>query len=145
MAGNFGGYWDQQVLKHIAGQTAWTNQTYFMCLFTGNPLTAASNINGECVTPTVDGGYTRMAIGTGAFWDTVGAPATASASVANTASLTFPAAATSWGTISYLVISNTSTVNNGLVCAWCDVTTPGTVSTGVTAIIGTNSVTMSLK
>ncbi len=143
MAGRFGSYWEIQALKHIMGQTAWTNQTYFMCLFTANPQTAAgSNILGECVTPTVDGGYTRMAIGTAAFWDTAAGsnPATS----LNTAPLTFPAAATSWGTISYLVISNTSTVNNGLVCAFCDVTTPGTVSTGVTAIIGTNSVSMTL-
>lgn len=139
--GQFGTYWETQILKHITGQTSLTSHTFWMAACTAAPMTAAgTNVAlGECQTNAAS--YARVAIATAA-WTTVSG--SSPAVVRNSAKISFATAASpGWGTISYLMIMNTSTLGQGEVLAWGACTNTA-VGTGDTLALGTQSLALQI-
>lgn len=139
--GQFGTYWETQILKHITSQTSLTAQTYWVAACTAAPMTSAgTNLAlAECATAGNAVGYARVIMGTAA-WTVVSG--SSPAVVRNSAKITWATAVSpAWGTIAYIALMNTSTIQTGEVLAW-GACTQTVVGTGDTLSLGTQSLTL---
>lgn len=141
--GQFGTYWEQQILKHITNQTSMTQGTLWIGACTAAPMTAAgTNLAlAECE-PRATANYARISINVPAGWTVVSG--SSPAVVRNTSPITWLAATScAWGTIGWLAIFNTSTILTGEVLAWGTCTSVA-IGTGDTLTLGTQSLTLQL-
>lgn len=122
-------YLENKLLDHSLGTTAYTQPTnVYVGLHTGSPLddnSGANEISG--------GSYARQSA-------TFAAASGGSASTS--ATITFPAATASWGTISHISIYDASTAGNLLFHG--AVTTSKTIESGDTFQISSGNLTISL-
>ena len=100
---NISTYLADALLGHYLGVAAYTAPTPYVALFTTMPTMPAGT--GAVEVSTTSTGYARVALGTD-----MGAPA--SGSCANTASITFPTATASWGTVVGVGIYDAATAGN---------------------------------
>lgn len=139
----FGPYWEQAILKHIAGQLVMTQYTVYVGACTAPPMTAGgTNLAlAECEAKNT-ANYTRIPIYT-AGWTVV--TGSTPAYIRNTNPVTFlTATSCSWGTIGYIALFNTSTILTGECLAWAACTNT-VVGTGDTLIFGTQSLSVEVS
>lgn len=117
MAG-FTTYLQEELLDHIGGNGSYTAPTPYVGLFTAAPSDAGGG------TEVSGGSYARVNANT-SFG------AASGTTMANDATITFPTATASWGTVSHFGIFDASTSGNLL--AWGPVGTPKAVGIGDTA------------
>lgn len=100
MANNLSNYAESKLLDHVLGKTSYTKPTTYVALFTAAPGEAGGG------TEVSGGSYARQALTTNA----------ASSGVAdNDATITFPTATGSWGTITHVGIFDASSGGNLLM------------------------------
>lgn len=139
--GQFGTYWEQNILRTITGSQVATQQTYWLAACTAPPMTAGGTNVALMEVQTNSGAYARVAISTN-MWQAVSG--SSPAVVRNTTIINFATAAgAAWGTVAYFALMNTSTWRQGEVLAW-GACTNTTVGTGDTLRIGTASLTISI-
>lgn len=101
--GSFNNYTEAKVLDHITGKTSFTKPTAYVGLSTADPTDDASGL----AEPSGNN-YSRVTT-SGSDWD-----AAASGATANAATLTFPEASGSWGTITHFALFDAATTGNML-------------------------------
>lgn len=116
-AATLSNYLINQIMLNITDQNDWTGpEATYVALFTSNP-----NPDGSGTEVTTSGSaYSRQAI----TWSAVGGGNTAN----NSADITFPAATSNWGTVTYAAIFDAVTSGN-LLC-FAPLTSSTAVNTG---------------
>ena len=128
-------YLENKVLDHVLTATGYTApSTRYLALFTNTSGNAATNLEAGTLTDEVSGGsYARQAVTFGA--------ASGGASATN-ATVTFPAATASWGTITHVAVMDADTGGN--VLFYGAVTTSKTIDSGDSFQISSGNLTISL-
>ena len=126
-------YLENKVLDHVLTSTAYTQPSRYLALFTSDPGETGS-LAGEVST---SGGslYARQAV---TF------AAASSGTSATNATVTFPTAGASWGTISHVAVVDGSTAGSGNVLFYGAVTTSKTIDSGDTFQVTSGNLTVSL-
>lgn len=118
MAGSFSDYLEDKLLKHVFANTAFTSPTtIYLALYTVAP----DDAGGGTEVSTTSTGYARQ---TCAFTVSGSSPTLAT----NTASVEWPVATASWGTVVAVGCVDASTAGNLL--AWADLTASKAIATG---------------
>ena len=130
-------YTENKVLDHVLGTTAFTQpSTVYLALFTNTSGNAATNLEAGTITDEVStsgSAYGRQSI---AFGSASGG------SASNSATVTFTAATSTWGSITHVAIMDTSTSGN--VLFWGAVTTAKTIESGDTFQVSSGNLSISL-
>ena len=128
-------YLENKVLDHVLKNTQYTQPSaLYVGLFTNTSGNAATNLEAGTITDEVSGGsYGRQ---TATF------AAASNGSSATSATITFPTASASWGTITHVAVMDAATSGN--VLFWGAVTTSKTIDSGDTFQITSGNLTISL-
>lgn len=135
-------YLENKVLDHVlkystAPYTA--PSTLYVALFKNSSGNTATNLEAGTLTDEIPtAGSTSYARQTITF------ASASSGSSATNATVTFPTATASWGTITHVAIMNGGTAGAGDVLFWGAVTTTKTIDTGDTFSISSGNLTVSL-
>ena len=122
-------YLENKVLDHVLGGTSYTQPTVYVGLWT-----ADDGLESGTVTSEVSGGsYARQ---------TASFAAASSGSAATDATITFPTATASWGTITHIALMDA--VSGGNVLFHGAVTTSKTIDSGDTFQISSGNLTITL-
>lgn len=122
-------YLENKVLDHVLGGTAYTQPTVYVGLWT-----ADDGLESGTVTSEVSGGsYARQ---------TASFAAASSGSAATDATITFPTATASWGTITHIALMDA--LSGGNVLFHGAVTTSKTIDSGDTFQISSGNLTITL-
>ena len=126
---------ENKILDHVLKNTAYTQpSSLYVGLFTNTSGNAATNLEAGTLTDEVSGGsYARQ---TATF------AAASGGTAATSATITFPTASASWGTITHVSVLDNSTGGN--VLFWGAVTTSKTIDSGDTFQITSGNLTISL-
>jgi hypothetical protein len=116
MAG-FSNYLRNKILDHLFGKSTYTTPTVYVALSTANPLG-----DGSGIAEPSGNGYARVASSSSDWSDA------SSFEIQNAATITFPTATGSWGTIAYFALYDAASGGNLLVY--------GTLSTSSSIISG---------
>ena len=120
-------YLENEILDHVLGQGAYSAPTPYLGLYTAAPTDAGGG------TEVSGGSYARVAI-------SAKFGAASGGSSANTASIDFPTATASWGTVVAFGIFDASTAGNLLY--WGALDTNKSVGDGDTPSFGTGTLTI---
>lgn len=130
-------YTENKVLDHVLGTAAFTQpSTVYLALFTNTSGNAATNLEAGTITDEVTtsgSAYGRQSI---AFGSASGG------SASNSATVTFSAATSNWGSITHVAIMDASTSGN--VLFWGAVTTAKTIESGDTFQVSSGNLSISL-
>jgi len=130
-------YTENKVLDHVLGTTSFTApSTVYLALFTNTSGNAATNLEAGTITDEVTtsgSAYGRQSI---AFGSASGG------SASNSATVTFSAATSNWGSITHVAIMDASTSGN--VLFWGAVTTAKTIESGDTFQVSSGNLSISL-
>lgn len=128
-------YLENKVLDHVLTSTGYTAPTTrYLALFNNTSGNAATNLEAGTLTDEVAGtSYARQAV---AF------SAASGGSSATSGTVTFPAAGSSWGSVTHVAVMDALTSGN--VLFWGAVTTPKTIDSGDTFQVSTGNLTVSL-
>lgn len=128
-------YLENKVLDHVLTSTGYTApSTRYLALFNNTSGNAATNLESGTLTDEVSGGsYARQSV--------TFAAASGGASATN-ATVTFPAATASWGTITHVAVMDADTGGN--VLFYGAVTTSKTIDSGDSFQISSGNLTISL-
>lgn len=133
MAGAASNYLELKILDHVLKVAAYTQPTgLYLALFTADPGEASSFAAEVSTTGTA---YARQAV---TF------AAASNGTSATNATVTFPAATASWGTITHVAICDGSTAGAGNQLFYGPVTTSKTIDTGDTFQVTSGNLTVSL-
>lgn len=122
-------YLENKVLDHVLGGTSYTQPTVYVGLWT-----ADDGLESGTVTSEVSGGsYARQ---------TASFAAASSGSAATDATITFPTATASWGTITHIALMDA--LSGGNVLFHGAVTTSKTIDSGDTFQISSGNLTITL-
>jgi hypothetical protein len=122
MAGSFADYAENIVLDHVFGKTTFTASTN---LYVGLSTTTITDAGGNITEPS-GGAYARIAISNNkTTWTTA-----SGGSISNAITITFAAATSSWGTVTDMFISDSSSAGN--IYVYDDLTTSKAVTSGDT-------------
>lgn len=128
---NISTYLSDKLLDHSTGDVSYTKPTTYLALFTTAPTMPA----GTGGTEVSGGAYARVALS--GLWS-----AAASESKTNNATITFPTATASWGTVTSCAIYDASTSGNLL---WeGNLTSSQAVGSGVTFSMPASDLTVGL-
>jgi hypothetical protein len=131
-------YLENKILDHSLNVAAFTQPSaLYLGLFTNTSTNAASNLEAGTLTDEVGTSgtaYQRQSIAFGAA---------SGGSSANSATVTFPVATASWGTITHVAILDAQTSGN--VLYWGAVTTAKPIDIDDTFQVSTNNITISLN
>jgi hypothetical protein len=134
MAGAASDYLELKLLDHALGTTTFTKPTtVYVALFTADPTDPGSYTNEIATTGST--AYARQSI---TF------SAASSGSAVSNATVTFPTATATWGTVSHMAIVDGATRGAGNVLFYGPVTTSKLIETGDTFQITSGNVTISL-
>lgn len=126
-------YLELKLLDHALGTTTFTKPTtVYLALFTADPGEASSFTNEISTSGTA---YSRQAISFAAA---------ASGSAASSATVTFPTATASWGTITHVAVCDGGTAGAGNQLFYGAVTTSKTIDTGDTFQVSSGNLTVAL-
>lgn len=131
-------YLENKLLDHVLTATAYSQPNRYLALFTGTAATVKANLEGGTLTDEVSTSgtaYARQAI---TF------SSASSGSTSNSATVTFPAATASWGTVTVVAIMDGDTEGSGNVLFYGEVTTAKTIDTGDTFQVSSGNLTISL-
>lgn len=130
-------YTENKVLDHVLGTTSFSApSTVYLALFTNTSGNAATNLEAGTITDEVTtsgSAYGRQSI---AFGSASGG------SASNSATVTFSAATSNWGSITHVAIMDASTGGN--VLFWGAVTTAKTIESGDTFQVSSGNLSISL-
>lgn len=130
-------YTENKVLDHVLGTTSFSApSTVYLALFTNTSGNAATNLEAGTITDEVTtsgSAYGRQSI---AFGSASGG------SASNSATVTFSAATSNWGSITHVAIMDASTSGN--VLFWGAVTTAKTIESGDTFQVSSGNLSISL-
>ena len=123
-------YLENKLLDHVLKNTAYSQPTnLYLGLFTADTGLEANSPSAE-----ISGGsYAR---------ETVAFAAASSGSAATSATVTFPTATATWGTISHVAVMDAASAGN--VLFWGAVTTSKTIESGDTFQVSSGNLTISL-
>lgn len=131
-------YLENKILDATLNVASYTSpSTLYLALFTNASGNAANNLEQGTLTDEVS------TSGTGYQRQTIAFNAASGGSSANTATVTFPIALSSWGTISHVGIMDGQTGSN--VLYWGAVTTAKPIDVDDTFQVSTNNITISLN
>jgi hypothetical protein len=137
-------YLERSVLDHTLKNSAFTQPSVlYVALFTGTP---AANLQDGTLTAEVSSSgtaYARQAI-TFSAASTTGSGLSAVTTASNSATVTFPTATASFGTITYVAIMDNATRGAGNVLFFGAVTTSKSIDTGDTFQITSGNLTIAL-
>jgi hypothetical protein len=131
-------YLENKVLDHVLTATAFTQPSRFLALFTGTASTTKANLEAGTLTDEVSTSgtaYARQAI---TF------ASASSGSTSNNATVTFPAATASFGTITCVAVMDSDVEGSGNVLFYGEVTTAKTIDTGDTFQVSSGNLSISL-
>ena len=132
-------YLENKVLDHVLKVAAYTQPSVlYVALFNNTSGNAATNLEAATLTDetsTTGTAYARQAV--------TFAAASGGTSATN-ATITFPTATASWGTITHVAITDNATKGSGNVLFWGAVTTSKTIDSGDTFQITSGNLTVSL-
>lgn len=135
-------YLELKVLDHVLRYSAApfvAPTTLYVGLFKNTSGNAATNLESndktDEISATAPSAYARQ---------TITFNAASSGSSASAATVTFPTAGNSWGTITHVAIMDGGTAGAGNVLFWGAVTTQKTIDTGDTFSISSGNLTVSL-
>lgn len=130
-------YLENKVLDHVLKNTAFSQPSnLFLALFNNTSTNTAANLEAGTLTDetsTSGTAYGRKAIAFGAA---------VNGSSASSATVTFDAAQSAWGTITHVAVMDAQTSGN--VLFWGAVTTPKDIQTGDTFQVTSGNLTISL-
>ena len=122
-------YLEDKLLDHTLGNTAFSQPSNFVALFTATTGLETNSPSAECS----GGGYARQS---------ASFAAASSGSCSTDATITFPAATGNWGTITHVAVMDASTSGNVLYHG--AVTSSKTIETGDTFQISSGNLTITL-
>jgi hypothetical protein len=131
-------YLENKVLDHVLTATAYTQPSRYLALFTGTAATTKANLESGTLTDEVSTSgtaYARQAITFNSA---------SSGSTSNSATVTFPAATASFGTITCVAVMDSDTEGSGNVLFYGEVTTAKTIDTGDTFQVSSGNLSISL-
>jgi hypothetical protein len=131
-------YLENKLLDHVLTATSYSQPSRFLALFTGTASATKANLEAGTLTDEVSTSgtaYARQAI---TF------SAASNGSTSNSATVTFPAATASFGTITCVAIMDGDTEGAGNVLFYGEVTTAKTIDTGDTFQVSNGNLTISL-
>lgn len=132
-------YLENKVLDHVLKVAAYTQPTsLYVALFNNTSGNAAANLEAGTLTDETSASGTAYARQSAAF-----AAASGGTSATN-ATITFPTATASWGTITHVAVMDNGTAGGGNVLFWGAVTTSKTIDSGDTFQITSGNLTISL-
>lgn len=129
---NISTYLSDKLLDHSTGDVSYTKPTCYLALFTAAPTMPA----GTGGTEVSGGSYARVALA--GLWS-----AAASESKTNNATITFPTATASWGTVTSVGIYDASTAGNLLYAG--NLTSSQSVGASVTFSMPASDLTIALS
>lgn len=133
-------YLENKVLDHVLRNTAFTQPSgLWVALFNNTSGNALTNLEAGTLTDEIaTAGSTAYARQTASF------SAAASGSATTSATITFPTATASWGSVTHVAIVDNATRGAGNVLFYGAVTTAKTIDTGDTFQITSNNLTVTL-
>jgi hypothetical protein len=133
-------YLENKVLDHVLKNTAYTQPTsLYVALFNNTSGNAATNLEAGTLTDEIPtAGSTAYARQTGTF------AAASAGTAATSATITFPTATASWGSVTHVAICDGGTRGAGNVLFWGAVTVAKTIDSGDTFQITSGNLTVSL-
>jgi len=140
-------YLEVKVLAHVLTATAYTAPTTrYVALFNNTSGNALANLQNGTLTDEVTtsgSAYGRQAI-TFAAPSTTGSGLTAVTSAVSNATVTFPAATATWGSVTHIAVMDGGTAGAGNVLFFGAVTTAKQIDTGDTFQITASNLTVAL-
>lgn len=132
-------YLENAVLNHVLRNTAFTQPSgLWVALFNNTSGNALTNLEAGTLTDET------VATGTAYARQAVTFSASSGGSSSTSATVTFPTATASWGTITHVAIMDNATRGSGNVLFYGAVTTSKTIDTGDTFQITSGNLTVSL-
>jgi hypothetical protein len=131
-------YLENKLLDHVLTATSFSQPARHLALFTGTAGTVLANLEAGTLTNEVSTSgtaYARQAI---TFNSASGG------STSNSATVTFPAATASFGTITCVAVMDSDVEGSGNVLFYGEVTTAKTIDTGDTFQVSSGNLTISL-
>lgn len=133
-------YLENKLLDHTLRNTSFTSPTtVYVALFTGSASATLANLEAGTLTNEVSTSGTAYARQSAAFG------AASSGSISTNATITFPTATASFGTITCIAIMDSDVEGSGNVLFYGQVTTAKAIDTGDTFQISSNNLTVSLS
>lgn len=131
-------YLENKILDHVLTGTAYTQPSRFLALFNNTSTAAAANLEAGTLTDEVSTSGTAYARQAVTF------AAASSGSSATSATVTFPAATATFGTVTHIAVMDGNTAGAGNVLFYGAVTTSKTIDTGDTFQVTSGNLTISL-
>jgi len=124
-------YLENKVLDHVLGNTAFTQPSNYLALFTADTGLESNSPSAEISTSGT--AYSRQSVSFGAA---------SSGSASTDATVTFSAATANWGTITHVAVMDAASAGN--VLFYGAVTTSKTIESGDTFQVSSGNLTVSL-
>ena len=131
-------YLENKILDHVLTATAFTQPSRFLALFNNTSGNAIANLEAGTLTDEVSTSGTAYARQAVTF------AAASGGSSATNATVTFPAATATFGTVTHIAVMDSDVEGSGNVLFYGAVTTSKTIDTGDTFQVTSGNLTISL-
>ena len=131
-------YLENKILDHVLTATAFTQPSRFLALFNNTSGNAIANLEAGTLTDEVSTSATAYARQAVTF------AAASGGSSATNATVTFPAATATFGTVTHIAVMDSDVEGSGNVLFYGAVTTSKTIDTGDTFQVTSGNLTISL-